>query len=154
MDDFIYGEPRAMNYQSSDFDGDGTPDLAVFRPSSGSWFILNSGSNTFLGAQWGQDGDIPVDGDFDGDRRADLAVFRPSNGFWFILGSAGAFRQVQFGALGDRPTAGDYDKDGKTDVAVFRPSVGTYFILRSSDNSFFATQFGQNGDIPIAGAPQ
>lgn len=153
MDDFIYGEPRAMNYQSSDFDGDGTTDLAVFRPSSGNWFILNSGSNTFLGAQWGQNGDVPVDGDFDGDRRADLAVFRPADGFWFILTSAGQFKQVQFGASGDRPAPGDYDKDGKTDVAVFRPSVGTFFILRSSDNSFVATQFGQNGDIPIAGAP-
>jgi hypothetical protein len=154
LDDFIYAEPRALNYQRSDFDGDGTTDYAVFRPSSGSWFILNSGSNTFLGAQWGQNGDIPVDGDFDGDSRAGLAVFRHSNGFWFILGSAGVFKQVQFGATGDRPTPGDYDKDGKTDVAVFRPSAGTYFILRSSDNSFVATQFGQNGDIPITGAPQ
>src|SRR5690349_4882914 len=33
MDDFIYGEPRAMDYHAGDFDGDGFSDAAVFRPS-------------------------------------------------------------------------------------------------------------------------
>lgn len=153
MDDFIYGEPRATTYHSNDFDGDGTADLAVFRPSVGSWFIINSGSNTFSGIQFGANGDIPVDGDFDGDSRSDLAVFRPSNGSWFILNSSnGAFNGVQFGANGDKPVPGDYDKDGKTDVAVWRPSVGNYFILRSSNGAFQFSQFGQAGDIPIGSA--
>ncbi|HVE58788.1 MAG TPA: hypothetical protein VNB22_18280, partial [Pyrinomonadaceae bacterium] len=42
MDDFIYGEPRAMDYHPGDFDGDGFADAAVFRPSDGTFFILNS----------------------------------------------------------------------------------------------------------------
>ncbi len=153
MDDFIYGEPRATEHHSSDFDGDGTADLAVFRPSIGTWFILNSGSNTFNGIQFGANGDVPIDGDFDGDSRNDIAVFRPSSGTWFVRNSSnGAFSGVQFGTNGDKPVAGDYDKDGKTDVAVWRPSSGFYFRLNSSNGQFNAQQFGQNGDIPIASA--
>lgn len=155
MDDFIYGEPRATQFHSSDFDGDGTSDTAIFRPSTGSWFILNSGTNTVTAVGFGQNGDIPVDGDFDGDSRADLTVFRPSTGTWFRLNSSnGAFSAIGFGTNGDRPTPGDYDKDGKTDVAVWRPSSGNYFIQRSSDNAFQSIQWGANGDIPIGASAQ
>ena len=88
MDDFIYGEPRAAGHHSSDFDGDGTSDYAVFRPSIGTWFVLNSGSNVLSQTQFGEKGDVPVDGDFDGDSRTDIAVFRPSIGSWFALRSS------------------------------------------------------------------
>jgi hypothetical protein len=149
MDDFIYGEPHATQYHASDFDGDGTSDFVVFRPSAGSWFVLNSGNNTFSGVPFGQNGDVPVEGDFDGDSRSDIALFRPSTGGWFILRSSdGQFQGVQFGQNGDKPVPGDYDKDGKTDIAVWRPGNGFYFILRSSDGQFQPTQFGQNGDLP------
>ncbi len=152
-DDFIYGEPRAIGQHASDFDGDGAADFAVFRPSIGTWFVLNSGSNTFNGVQFGANGDLPVDGDFDGDSRNDLAVFRPSIGVWFILRSSdNQFQSVQFGQNGDKPVAGDYDKDGKTDVAVWRPANGNYFFLRSSNGAFQSAQFGANGDIPIGSA--
>jgi hypothetical protein len=150
MDDMIYGEPRATQHHPSDFDGDGTSDYAVFRPSAGAWFILNSGTNTFTGVQFGQSGDIPVDGDYDGDSKSDFVVFRPSTGTWFILRSSnGQFVFNQFGQNGDKPVPGDYDKDGIADIAVWRPSVGTYFILRSTNGQFQAVQWGQNGDIPI-----
>ena len=150
MDDFIYGEPRATEHHSSDFDGDGTSDFAVFRPSIGTWFFINSGSNTFSGVQFGQNGDVPVDGDFDGDSRNDIAVFRPSSGVWFFLNSSnGAFSGTAFGQNGDKPVPADYDKDGKTDIAVWRPSNGTYFRLNSSNGAFNALAFGQVGDIPI-----
>ncbi|MBC7909766.1 MAG: VCBS repeat-containing protein, partial [Pyrinomonadaceae bacterium] len=122
MDDFIYGEPRATTSHPSDYDGDGTTDFSVFRPSNGTWFILNSGSNTFNGVQFGSNGEVPVDGDFDGDSRSDIAVFRPSTGQWFILRSSdGQFQATFFGSNGDKPVPGDYDKDGKTDIAVWRP---------------------------------
>ena len=155
MDDFIYGEPRALEYHASDFDGDGTTDFSVFRPSNGTWFLLNSGTNTFSFTLFGQNGDIPVEGDFDGDSRSDFAVFRPGNGTWFILNSSnGSFSASQFGQNGDRPVPGDYDKDGKTDIAVFRPATGLWFILRSSTGAFQATPWGQNLDIPIPASAQ
>ena len=155
MDDFIYGEPRASQFHPSDFDGDGFSDPSVFRPSTGEWFTLNSGSNTFSANQWGQNGDLPIDGDFDGDFLADLAIFRPSDGTWWILRSKdGQVVAHQFGQNGDKPSVGDFDKDGKTDIAFWRPANGNYFVLRSSNNSFFSFPWGQNGDIPIQGAAQ
>lgn len=154
MDDFIYGEPRAMQFHSGDFDGDGFTDSNIFRPATGEWFTLNSGTNTFSITQWGINGDQPIDGDFDGDSKADLAVFRPSDGTWWIRRSSdGGATVLTFGANGDRPVAGDYDKDGKTDVAVWRPSNGNFFVARSSTNfsTFFSYPFGQNGDVPVQG---
>ena len=155
MDDFIYGEPHAMEHHSGDFDGDGAPDLSVFRPETGQWFVLNSGSNTFGITQFGLNGDIPIDADFDGDKINDVAVFRPSTGTWFFLKSSnGEFGAVNFGLADDKPVPGDYDRDGRTDIAVWRPSIGDYFILRSSDGQAQELHWGARGDIPvIAAAP-
>lgn len=153
MDDFIYGEPRASQYHAGDFDGDGFKDPAVFRPSAGVFFVLNTGSNTVDSVPFGITGDVPVEGDFDGDKRADVAIFRPSVGEWWIQKSSnGSITALQFGQTGDKPQPGDFDKDGKTDIAFWRPANGNYFVLRSSNNSFFSFPWGSNGDIPI-GSP-
>lgn len=155
MDDFIYGEPRAMDYHPGDFDGDGFADAAVFRPSAGMFFVLNSGSNVVNFIPFGQNGDVPVAGDYDGDRRADVAIYRQSLGQWWILKSSDGSNFVRtFGTTGDKPVPADFDKDGRTDIAVWRPSNGTYFINRSSDNftSFFTSNWGTNGDLPIGAA--
>jgi hypothetical protein len=155
MDDFIYGEPRAAEFHSGDADGDGVADARVYRPSSGTWFTLNSGTNTVSIDRFGLEGDVPVDGDFDGDRRADLAVYRPTEGNWFVRRSSNNSTFVQtFGTVSDQPVAGDYDKDGTTDIAVWRKEDGNYFVLRSSDNrsTFFSFQFGLEGDIPVQAA--
>ena len=157
MDDFIYGEPRAVDFHTGDFDGDGFTDTNIFRPATGQWFTINSGSNTLSIVQWGQNGDIPVDGDFDGDRLADRAIFRPSDGSWWINRSSdGQVFITIFGTTGDKPVVGDYDKDGKSDIAIWRPSNGNFLIARSSANfsTFFGFPFGQNGDIPVQGAGQ
>ena len=46
----------------ADYDGDGRQDIAVYRPSKGSWYILRSSTNytAFVSYQWGLGGDIPV----------------------------------------------------------------------------------------------
>ncbi|HEX9928326.1 MAG TPA: FG-GAP-like repeat-containing protein [Pyrinomonadaceae bacterium] len=41
----------------------------------------------------------------------------------------------------------DYDGDGRADVSVFRPASGGWYISNSSNNAFFGTIFGQNGDL-------
>jgi hypothetical protein len=155
-DDFIYGEPRAIEHHSADFDGDGTPDLSIFRPSSGDWFVVNSGSNTVSIAHFGQDGDVPLDGDFDGDKLSDLAVFRPATGTWFVLLSSNPnqFVAVNFGLEGDVPVPDDYSRTGRTDIAVWRPSIGDYFIRNSLTGVVTETHWGAQGDMPVNGSAQ
>ena len=43
-----------------DFDGDGKTDLAVFRPATGIWYIVNSSTGAAAFYQWGLSGDIPI----------------------------------------------------------------------------------------------
>lgn len=150
LDDFIYGEPQAADYHHGDFDGDGSMDLSVFRPQTGEWFILNSGTNTIQQSTFGQLGDTPIHGDFDGDGRGDLAVYRSATGEWFRQLSTGFLVDV-LGQSGDEPVPGDYDKDGKTDLAVWRKTDGTYLIANSS-GGIVSSVWGQTGDIPISGA--
>ena len=139
-----------------DYDGDGRMDLAVYRPSTGAWLILQSNADftTSVTRQWGVSGDIPVPGDYDGDGLTDIAVYRPSTGTWFIVkSSTNSGMTVQWGTATDITVPGDYDGDGKTDVAVFRPSTGTWFILKSSTNysTSLIVQWGTSGDIPVPG---
>lgn len=155
MDDFIYGEPRAADYHSGDFDGDGFKDPAVFRPSAGTFFVLNSGSNTVDFIPFGAPGDVPVEGDFDGDRRTDVAIYRPSLGEWWVNRSSnGTNFARQFGAANDKPSVGDFDRDGITDIAFWRAASGQYFILRSSSGftTFFTQNWGTAGDLPVGAA--
>jgi hypothetical protein len=85
----------ALPAQATDSKGKGN--IAVFRPSTGTWFVRgSSGSATYV---WGGGADIPVAGDYDGDGKADIAVFRPSTGTWYIRYSSGAPFAASSGAV-------------------------------------------------------
>lgn len=55
-----FGSILDMPKCSSDFDGDGTPDLAVFRPYTGEWYVRLSFTQELLRLQFGLPGDIPL----------------------------------------------------------------------------------------------
>jgi hypothetical protein len=141
-----------------DFDGDGKTDVVVYRPSDGTWHILNSSTNytTSNTYQWGISTDVSVPGDYDGDGKTDPVVYRPSTATFFVLNSSTNHTTssiYQLGTNGDLPVTGDYDGDGKTDPAVYRPSTGTFFVLTSSTNytTFNAYQWGASSDLPVPG---
>jgi hypothetical protein len=145
-----------------DYDGDGSVDLAVWRPAieprptdppPGFW-VLRSSDNTYFMQEWGLKTDYPVQGDFDGDDRADMTVYRKSTGtFWTIRSSDHSATAVQWGQSGDFTVPADYDGDGKTDFAVQRNvgGEGVFWILKSSDSTSMVVPFGLAIDRVIPG---
>ena len=125
----------------SDFNGDGTTDIAVYRRTTGFWYVGNQ-----PWVQYGGPGYVPVAGDYNGDGTTDIAVYQPSSGTWFVRDQF----WTQFGDPGDIPVPGDYDGNGTTDIAVYRPSTGGWYVR----NQLGITGFGGPGDIPVVGRLQ
>jgi hypothetical protein len=85
----------------ADYDGDGRADYAVFRPSTGTWWI-NASSLGVYNVHFGLPGDIPVPADYDGDGKTDIAIYR--NGQWWqFLSSTMTVRADIWGTAGDIP---------------------------------------------------
>ncbi|MDD8014526.1 MAG: hypothetical protein PHX45_02445, partial [Acidobacteriota bacterium] len=115
-------------YTGTDYTGNGTPDVAVWRPDNGNiYYRYDSGSTAMY--HWGTLGDVFLPGDYDGGGAAEDMVYRPSTGVWW---GRSPFTVTSWGTHGDIPVPADYDNDGKTDIAVWRPSDGCWYIRYSA----------------------
>ena len=151
----------------SDYDGDGKTDIAIFRRTTGVWYILRSTDGQTQAEVYGVStapNDIGAVGDFDKDGKSDLTVIRGGANFinWFTRRSSDGQTQV-VGFGGSTAPAGDtifaaaqvdIDGDGAQDHTIVRDSNGTattggtytVYIRRSSDGQQFSLPYGLDTD--------
>ena len=120
-----------------DYNGDGSSDIALFRPSTGLWAIRG-----ITRCYFGSSEDIPASGDYNGDGTGQIAIFRPATGLWAIKDQG----RIYFGRRDDTPVPADYNGNGKDDIFVYRPATGLWAI-RGVTRAYF----GGTGDIPLPG---
>jgi hypothetical protein len=152
-----YGDTPAFG----DYNGDGKIEVAVFRPETGVWYILEDIDNpkSVRYEYWGQPGDRPCPGDYDGDGKTDPCVVRPETGekgegqlVWYIRRSSdNQLRRVPWGIPTDQIFPNnpvDVDGDGTNDILISREEnkLRYYYALRSSDNTWFVWQWGLASD--------
>jgi hypothetical protein len=123
-------------------------DLALYRPSTGQFFIRSSLNASVTAIQFGAPGDRGLLCKFDSNTingGDNLLLFR--NGVWFINNAAdGATVDFSgpYGAPTDQPLCGSYGASGLGSMGLFRN--GLWFLNASSTPTFF---FGTGGDVAV-----
>jgi hypothetical protein len=114
-----------------DWDGDGKDGIAIFRPSTGFWYLdYDLDGVVDKSFRYGGSTDQIIRGDWDGDGKDGIAIFRPSTGYWYFDNDLDGVPGVsfRFGGSGDQIIAGDWNGDGKDGIAIFRPSTGFWYL--------------------------
>ena len=135
-----------------DYSGNGQGELAVYRPSTGQWFINGNPTPIDFGGVGGVD--IPVPGNYDAGRPTEFALYRSTTSEWFVMGANGVGRSLGvFGSPGyDIPVPGNYHGTGLTEPGLYRPSTGQWFAMGSDGVGHLLTNLGEPGvDIPVPG---
>jgi hypothetical protein len=152
--EYIYAGSRLLAVEDANANPAPPADLAVWRESTGTWYVLGGPSSAPTTQVWGQTGDKAAPGDYDGDGKTDFAIMRPgatANQWWVIHSSSGAMVNFAFGVSGDIATAADFDGDGRTDFAVYKPGNGTTYstwYVQGSTVGYFSQTWGEQGDLP------
>jgi len=153
--EYIYAGSRLLAVEDANANAAPPADLAVWRPSTGVWWVYGGPGSAQTSYPWGHTSppDIPIPGDYDGDGKTDFATIQPAaspatSTWWIVPSSTGTYYSVSWGNDADKAAQADYDGDGKTDLAVFRPSTGVWYIYQSSNGQTLQVTFGTSGDIP------
>lgn len=148
--EYLYAQSEVIAVEDGGATSVPQADLAVWRPSTGTWITKAGRDSRQVTVQVGEATDIPAVGDYDGDGKTDFCVFRQTEGRWYLLKSStnNSSSIFAFGGNGDIPVPADFDGDGKTDFAVWRPSYGIWYVRKSTDNRTSLTRLGYRGDIP------
>ena len=126
---------------AGDWNGDGTDEIGVWRPSTGRFYLDMDGSRTWtsgidvITASFGVATDRPVVGDWAGDGTDEIGVWRPSTGrFYLDMDGSRTWTSgidvitASFGVATDRPVAGDWNDDGIDEIGVWRPSTSRFYL--------------------------
>jgi hypothetical protein len=125
-----------------DFNGDRVADVAVWRPSDGTWYVRNVHTN---GVQFGHLNDQPAPGDYVGDSVWDMGTWREET---LTFQAPYITSGMPFGRSGPRQIAvpADYDGDGMTNVATFGADDRVWLVQGMHRDGF---GYGTPGDIPV-----
>ncbi len=150
-------------------DGDVLVDIAVWRPSTSQFLVLQSSNGYSTSApmivSWGSKNDIPFLADFDHDGRDDFIVWHPSPGQWRILTSSTGYDPNKATIIpwssgaqnpGDVPLIADVDGDGRIDLGAWRSATTATFRILTSSTNYNPEQaklvnWGTTGDKPFLG---
>ena len=165
---------------AGDYDGAGAAEAAVYRPSTGAWYIRSSGTGGGAGTAAGrseqpvfvtafQAGDVPVPANYNGIVNATTkvgqlqeAIYRPSTETFYIYNpSTKTTSQVTMPKLTGQgandviiPASADFTGDGRADAAIYDQTLGTLEYINSATNQVVMHHFTlTSGDIPLT-APE